>query len=275
MDKHLLKNLLKKWAKEIGIDLIGVASSEVYKNVPAQFNPKSILPGVKSIIAFAVEIPRGMYKGVEEGTLWMSIPRQTKPFYAYELCRRFEDMGVLAVPCSPLAKERWPDGVLFNNAIVEPNVTPSLEYAATVAGLGEVGYHGMFLTPEFGVRQKLGMVFTEAEIEPDRIFNGKICERETCAECVAACPIGAMEGTVTCDYGAGEVTISNIDYRKCKLCANGAFPDTSYEQAPPNRMNAACVRACLVCLEEKKLTQQNKYRKPFRTKEPWGVGLYE
>jgi len=269
------KEMLKKWAADLGLDLVGVASMDRYADVPPQWNPKSILPGVRSVIAIAKEIPRGQFKGIEEGTFWISVGRQTHPWYAYDLCRRFEDQGILAVPCSPLAQSRWPDGVVFDGAVVAPNVTPSLEYAATAAGLGEVGYNGLFLTPEFGIRQQLGLLFTECELEPDPLFEGGLCGREDCAACVTECPVGAMGGTKMADYGAGEIAVSDIDYKKCRYCVNGAFPDTSHHLAPPNRICAACARACIACLEDKGLTRSNHYKKPFRTKPPWGVGLFK
>lgn len=270
------KEMLRQWADELGLDLIGVAPISRYENVAPQWNPLSILPTAKSVIAFAREIPRGQFLGIEEGTFWISIARQTHPWYAYDLCRRFEDQGILAVPCSPLAPQRWPDGVVFGGAKVAPNVTPSLEYAATCAGLGEVGYNGLFLTPEFGVRQQLGMLFTEYELPADEPFAGGLCDREECAVCVRECPLGAMGASKTVDYGAGEIRVADIDYKKCRYCKNGAFPDTSYHLAPPNRIAAACARACIACLERRGLTRSaSRYKKPFRTREPWGVGLYE
>ena len=101
------KEMLRQWADDLGLDLIGVAPISRYENVAPQWNPLSILPTAKSVIAYAREIPRGQFLGIEEGTFWISIARQTHPWYAYDLCRRFEDQGILAVPCSPLAPQRW------------------------------------------------------------------------------------------------------------------------------------------------------------------------
>ena len=146
--------------------------------------------------------------------------------------------------------QRWPDGVVFGDAKVAPNATPSLEYAATCAGLGEVGYNGLFLTPEFGVRQQLGMNFTEYELPADEPFAGGLCDREECAVCVRECPLGAMGASKTVDYGAGEIRVADIDY-KVPLLQERRISRHSYHLAPPNRIAAACARACIACLERR------------------------
>ena len=61
---------------------------------------------------------------------------------------------------------------------------------------------------------------------------------------------------------------------KCKFCVNGAFPDTSLATAPPNRMTAACTRACIACLEDGGKIETN-YKSKFRRREPWGFELAE
>ena len=184
---------LNEWAAAQKLDLIGVADPDHYADVAPQWNPLSILPKAKSIVVFAREIPRSYFRGIEEGTLWMRVNRYLGPDDAYCLCRRFEDNGFLAVPCSPLAPQRWPDGVEFKAGKPAPNVTPDIRVAAQLAGLGEIGYNGTFLTSRFGPRQALGMLFCEAKLEPDEPFRfGTVCRREQCLACRTGCPAGAL-----------------------------------------------------------------------------------
>jgi len=270
------RDKLDKWIKSLGLDMVGVASINGYEDVEPQWNPLSILPKAKSIIVFGKSIPRSYFRGIEEGTLWMRVNRYLSPKPGYYLCRILEDNGFLAVPCSPMAPERWPDGVVFKEGKPAPNVTPDIYYAAQLAGLGEIAYNCTFLTPQFGVRQSLGMLFTEAQFESDKPFeSGQICSRDNCLACVNGCPAGALsETSTTRKVGEQIITVGKYNNEKCKFCVNGAFPDTSLATAPPNRMAAACTRACIACLEDSGRIKTN-YRNKFRRREPWGFDIFE
>ena len=64
---------------------------------------------------------------------------------------------------------------------------------AIQAGLGEYGRHGLLITPEFGPRLRLGKVFTDAPLIPDRprSFGVKqFCDQ--CQRCARACPVKAI-----------------------------------------------------------------------------------
>lgn len=270
------RETLGKWIHSLDLDLFGVASLDTYQDVAPQWNPLSILPKAKSIIVFAKSIPRSYFRGVEEGTLWMRVNRYLPPRPAYYLCRILEDNGFLGVPCSPLAPERWPDGVPVKEGKPAPNVAPDVNLAAQLAGLGEIGYNGLFLTPHFGIRQSLGMVFTEAEIEPDTPFvSGQLCKGEACLACAKACPAGALSlSGVAKQVGTQTATVGQFDNTKCQFCVNGAFPDTSLATAPPNRMAAACGRACIACLEDSGIIPTN-YRSKFQRRDAWGFNTFE
>ncbi len=263
---------LNAWARELDLDLVGVAAPEAFRKIEPQYNPLSILPQARAIVVFAREIPRGHFRGIEEGTLWMRVNRYLSPKPGYYLCRRFEDCGSLAVPCALLAPERWPDGVAAAPDKPAPNVAPDVRFAAQLAGLGEIGYNGTFLTPQFGVRQALGMLITDAPIEADAPFpSGRICDRRACRACVDACPNGALSAEpVDLQVGDQTISVGRHILEACRFCRNGAYPDTSCAQAAPNRLAAACTRAGRACLEEGGLVK-TAYRKPFRRREPWSL----
>jgi len=273
---NISREKLSQWAAELDLDMVGVASMDGYRDVEPQWNPLSILPRAKAVVVFGKSIPRSYFRGVEEGTLWNRVNRLLTPKPAYYLCRRFEDNGVLAVPCSPLAPERWPDGVVFKEGKPAPNVTPDIHLAAQLAGLGEIGYNGSFLTPKFGARQALGMLFTEAEIEPDQPFkSGLICDRTKCRACVDGCPAKALSAEPTTrQVGDQTIQVGKFNNEKCKFCVNGTFPDTSLASAPPNRLAAACTRACIACLEDGGKVK-TEYKSKFRRREPWGFATFE
>ena len=259
--------------------MVGVASVEGYRDVEPQWNPLSILPTSKSVVVFGRSIPRSYFRGIEEGTQWMLVKRHLPPRPAYNLSRMLEDQGFLTVPCSPLAQERWPDGVVFEEGKPAPNVTPDIYVAAQLAGLGEIGYHGMLLTPQYGVRQALGMLFTEAHIAPDTPFeSGRLCGRERCLACAQACPAQALSATETTERKVGDqtFTVGRYTNEACRFCVNASFPDTSCGTAPPNRLPAACNRACIACLEDNADSQIGTgYKSTFRRHEPWAFNTFD
>ena len=59
MKTVLTSQMIKEKAKQIGIDDIGIASIEAYKDAPVLMNPKSYFPEAKSVIVIAMRIPRG------------------------------------------------------------------------------------------------------------------------------------------------------------------------------------------------------------------------
>lgn len=56
----------------------------------------------------------------------------------------------------------------------------------------------MVLTPQFGPRQRFISIVTNAPIEPDPVYNGKICKR--CFKCVEVCPVKAISKTEGIEY---------------------------------------------------------------------------
>lgn len=86
--------------------------------------------------------------------------------------------------CLPTPANNWRDP-----RTLEPMLSHVL--TAVAAGLGEVGWNTMLLTPQFGPWQKLVSVITNAPLIPDAVYSGNpICHR--CKSCVKACHIGAI-----------------------------------------------------------------------------------
>lgn len=69
-----------------------------------------------------------------------------------------------------------------NYLVVAPRVAQS-------AGMGEMGRHGLLLTPEFGSRLRLGVITTDLELMPDEVkplHLDELCDH--CDKCVRTCP---------------------------------------------------------------------------------------
>jgi len=299
----MTKDELKRFAAGIGLSLFGVASPERFAGLPANTHPASILPEVRSILVVGSDIPRGSYRGIEEGTLWQFADKYVNRRLLFEIARKIEqETGYEAVPFSANFAEAAPHSQPVAADRPIHNVRISLEYAAVAAGLGEVGFCGLLLTPEYGPRNALGLVLTELELEPDPIFAGQICDGTACAECAAVCPSQAINPakTVTVDICGRQTVLAEINYNLCRMCPNGAAPDfvtkigqeeLMYDfagnqpkivetstaltrQNVPNINTAVCNRTCIAHLE-KAGKLKTGYAYPFRETDPWILKTWE
>lgn len=219
----LTKEALRDYALNVvQVDKIGVANIERWENAPADMDPRRIMPRARSVIVFAKRILRGTCRGVDEGTHWPSYHIYS---YAglnhmlgvanYKLARFVEQHGYDATSGSAKATSRefGPAGPgLSNNEVVIHH-----RIAATLAGLGEMGWSKVFMTKEFGPRQRIGLLLTDAVLEPDPIEIGVLCDR--CKRCVAECPAGAIskDQAVGIDVEGQRLEWNDLDLGKCKL----------------------------------------------------------
>ena len=68
MKQTLTSAMVKEQAKALGADLCGIASMDRFEGAPKQADPRYIFPKAKSCIVLAFRIPRGYFRGIEEGT---------------------------------------------------------------------------------------------------------------------------------------------------------------------------------------------------------------
>ncbi|PIW31681.1 MAG: hypothetical protein COW28_06920 [bacterium (Candidatus Ratteibacteria) CG15_BIG_FIL_POST_REV_8_21_14_020_41_12] len=273
---------VKEYAKKCGADLIGIASIERFKDVPAQHNPSSIFPEAKSIIVIGRRITRGTLRGVEEGTqfdlysLYGDVWLQDRflAMTTFKIAEFLEDNRYEAVPLPNLPPQVPPMGIAVRPDQPPPNVMVDFDDAAMRAGLGEIGYCGILLTPEFGPRQRFQIILTDAKLEPNPLLKQKICDR--CMECIKNCPLDAIDSTKEKEINicGKKMLVAEIDYAKCTTCKNGASPNRYHPAGNPDRLAAICVRSCIDHLE-KTNKLKNKFSSPFRKRTPWKIGKRE
>lgn len=276
MDKFTVD--LKEHARSVGADLIGIAGIERFKEIGAEHHPLSIFPEAKSVVVVGKRIVRGALRGIEEGTQFANyslygyrwLENRFLAMVTLKVSEELERNGWEAVPIMDLPIQTPPMGVSVREDNPAPNVMVDIRDAAVRAGLGEIGYLDVFLSPEFGPRQRFQAIFTNAELVEDPLFEGKICDRS--AEMNSFCPLGAVGGEKekTVEICGKEARVAEIDYSKCRECRNGAVANRYHESGLPDRLGAVCVRSLVDYLENKGRVG-NKFNNPFRKKVPWHV----
>jgi len=269
-----LTNVMKEFAQEHGADLVGVAPIERFSEVPPEHNPAAIFPEAKSVLMLGRRVLRGALRGMEEGTnlhdcssygyTWLE--NEFIPLLVYRVTQFLEDRGWEAVPVYPYPVDAAPEGIPVAPDKPAPNVTVDFNLAAVAAGLGEIGYANVFLSPQYGPRQRFGMIITDAELEADPLFDGTVCGR--CGQCVNECPLGAMSGETTVGIAGRSFTVAEVDYSMCGRCKNGAQPNIFHAEGRADRLGAVCMRSCVHQLEENGKIS-SAFRQPFRKRAPW------
>lgn len=233
----LTAKMIKDCAIAAGADLCGIASVERFQDAPKEMHPLTLFPEAKSVIVFANRILKGCYKGIQEGTDW-----STYWIYGYGT-GLYTSLGRAGEAINSLLEEHGYEGVhspgshtLLDEAPpareplakgkLPPCVTLHMRVAAALAGLGEPGWSKVFLTPEFGPRQRFEIILTDAELEQNPLFDGQLCDH--CQACVRACPGHALGGereSVTCE--GREFAWGRVNYGKCKVTHWGLNPKAS------------------------------------------------
>lgn len=234
---------LKTMARTFGADLVGVAPVARFAGVPPEHDPLAVFPQAKSLIVVGRKIPRGAtvaaesfrffgYKQLEDNFLAKT---------TYDLCIWIEAQGHEAVPMFGYDAEeaaRLPLAVPVAPGKPAPNVYVDWQFAAQAAGLGAVGRHGLFLTPEYGVRQRFAMLLSDFEFAPDDVADPGFCRN--CRRCAESCPLGALDA-------------DRRDNGKCRRCPAGAIQTGDGRFHTVDRIPAACGRACIDELESRRV----------------------
>lgn len=310
---------VKQFARSRGADLVGIASMDRFEGAPKEMDPRYIFPEAKAFIVLGFRIPRGCFRGIEEGTFFGAYPSMGyaginlvyAPIVLREVTLFLEDEGYESVPIQNalLWTSRDKDtGKLISGSIPvspdkpAPDVFIHIRLAAVAAGLGEIGYSNMFLSPEYGPRQRLAGIITDAPLKPDPLFEGKICDR--CMSCVKECPGKSIskDKTVKIKLAGKEMEWGELNVASCNVAYTGGVaekspfipPDFDFEKAlkdpwnvmaeiPYNKISIhqfrhfgaiggaeGCIRACMAHLEKTGRIKA-KFVNPFRKKKLWSL----
>jgi len=255
----LTKELIRDAALSAGADLCGFGSFDRFEGVPQGLDPRFLFPEARTLICLAFRIPRGVQRGIEEGTQFYQYPSLAyggineifAPAVLYEVGKLIEDHGHEAMlyrnsgargrisdmtgevgqTLSPEEKivfvqtgSRTPHHktVPFTRPVGEGRVAPDLLFhfrlAAVACGIGEIGWSKMLLTPEFGPMQRVAFILTDAELEPDPLYDKEpLCLR--CMACVKECPGGCLsrDESIKVTLAGKELEWGKLDEWRCYI----------------------------------------------------------
>ncbi|MEM2393388.1 MAG: hypothetical protein QXG11_01025 [Candidatus Bathyarchaeia archaeon] len=217
-----LASEVKEFAFSQDVDLVGIANVERFVDAPAGHRPADLLPKAKSVIVLGFRLPLGALEAAKRGYeglkhapqiygvhAYQVVPNLRLLFAANALAKFLEKKGYIAMPL--------PSGPLGG-------LTISHRHAAVAAGLGEFGWSGITLTPEYGPKQRWVSVITRAELETDPLYDGpKLCDRSRCSICIKVCPTQAIPESESKKVVIGDRTFeyAKIDPVKCAIACEG------------------------------------------------------
>ena len=210
VDIEVFGGQLRSYVESQGAELYGVASAECYAEVfPDKPAPSQFVEGAKSVIVIGMPF--------EPGT----VATVLRPELAGLRRRASDDVGTSGV--QPAGAERFflgeEDALLSRelaqmgyriskylrhggwHALYLPVAKQNGRFrtapfyhmpAMYLAGLGTLGLNCCILTPEFGPRVKVTSIITDCPLPAGQPLTEEMCTH--CDLCVAACPIGAIDG---------------------------------------------------------------------------------
>lgn len=194
-----------------GMDSVGFAPAIAFDAEPEGQRPGDVLPGAATVIVFTKRISDGAVQAAfryheDSNQDALSIygafgcdmtPNMSLFFAEFDISEFVErNFGYTCVPV-PVGPNQ---NVTPVNCDMPIFVGPlKFEYilhpdrAAVAAGLGELGWNNLLITPENGPRQQIGIIVTSMELDYDRPYDGpRLCDPESCHVCSDVCPMSAV-----------------------------------------------------------------------------------
>lgn len=200
MDKQLTAQI-KQLAHSLGADLVGFANIERFEKAPPKMSPQGILPTAKTVIVCAVHHPdatieleggeHGDSQKMESYGVQMTMNNKLDHM-SFVIAHYLDSKGYASVPIVSSNIWRYRSYKELT-AVFSPDI--SHIYASVAAGLTEMGWNGIALSPEYGTRNRFVSVITDAALEPTPLYSGeKLCDM--CGECIRCCPTDAYRKEV-------------------------------------------------------------------------------
>jgi epoxyqueuosine reductase QueG len=234
MVKSSLTGRIADAAKKEGAALVGFAPAERFSKLPVQCGnrPGDVLRGARYVVSFAVQMPDACmeracfhdYGDPEAGFVNVLVSLRLN-LIAARVAETLEREGHTAAPIAATVVWRYRP---YKNVPTPFQGDISHRHTAAGAGLGEFGWNGLLLTPEYGPRVRLGTVITTAELDPSPLYSGpKLCDK--CMRCVRECGKNIqgltkeVNGKVDLEIGGKRFEYANKNLWRCAWTENFAL----------------------------------------------------
>lgn len=206
-------------AKKFDADVVTLTSASSF---PADDPIFKIFPEVKTVIGLGFRVLRGLYRGVEEGTVYYqyttmgveNLEETVMPFAMLHVSSILENEDYIAIPQrrhqTIMAEENSTNPEVDYSDIfraITTEIQMNFEKSAEICGIGELGVNNRIINSEYGPFIRYCFILTDAEIEPTPKETHNLCDK--CGECMKACPGKAISET-------------GVDPWQCAVYYNGA-----------------------------------------------------
>lgn len=193
-EREKLTEIIKEKAREIGFDLVGIASAEPFQRAYSNLQKRKLsefitndidlltdparhLPSVKSIIALAFSYASKIINKEEEQ--FISLYARGKDYHQVMQAK----MQELIIFLKSLSKDIEVKAYSDTGALLDREV-------AYQAGLGWIGKSNNLINPEYGSYLFLGEILTNLPLIPDKPMSSRC---GNCQLCIENCPAQALE----------------------------------------------------------------------------------
>lgn len=191
-----------EYSKTLGIDLIGFTEVDEYFIFEEEMSNYRVKDRVlDNAIVLGMEMKK------EE------IDQAPDPPAGIEAMRVYADLGEATNKLAQYLRDHGFQAQAFH-PFGGPVLYPPM---AQKAGLGEIGNHGLLISREFGPRQRLSMIATDAsplpEVKREQLGIREYCKK--CGKCVRACPSQAIFPLDEKKSYGNDKYLQSIDSDKC------------------------------------------------------------
>jgi epoxyqueuosine reductase len=226
MHEVQLKKEVDRFLRNLGVCRFGVADpARGFSHALSGCHPRDVMSDCRSVIVYAFNIGLDYYKDVDYEHNSIRIGHLYRDWAGLQLITFLRGRGFDA---TEVPREHADEKSMIARM--------SFKLAAHEAGVGVFGRPSIILTPEFGPRVNLGVVLTDAVLEPDeplRDFNP--CEN--CDLCIRICPVEAIEHKMPPPTGFNrKKCVSFVDCLKRKTNERVKLCGYCFDQCPAGKL---------------------------------------